>query len=124
MSKYVDGFVVPVPKSKVKEYLKMAKLGAKVWKDHGAIDYYETAADDVKWGKRTSFPRSVKMKKSETVFFSWITYKSRKHRDTVMKKVMNDPRLANWMDSKTMPFDAKRMIFGGFKTMVSVRGRS
>ena len=123
MSKYVDGFLVPVPKNKVAAYVKLAKLSAKVWKDHGAIDYFETQADDVSWGKRTSFPRSVKMKKNETVFFSWVTYKSKKHRDSVMKKVMKDPRLEPLMDIKTVPFDAKRMIFGGFKTVVQVRGR-
>jgi uncharacterized protein YbaA (DUF1428 family) len=123
MSKYVDGFVVPVPKKNMKEYLRMARLGSKVWKDHGAIDYFECAADDVKAGKYTSFPQSVKLKKGETVFFSWITYKSRKHRDQVMKKVMLDPRLAQFMDPKKMPFDGKRMFWGGFKTMVKVQGK-
>lgn len=122
MSKYVDGFIVPVPKKKINQYLKMAKLGAKVWKEHGAIDYFETMADDVQVGKWTSFPRSVKLKKGETVFFSWITYKSRKHRDSVIKKVMSDPRLEQFMDPKNMPFDGKRMIYGGFETMVKVRG--
>ncbi len=123
MSKYVDGFVVPVPKKNMKQYLRMARLGSKVWKDHGAIDYFECAADDVKSGKYTSFPQSVKLKKGETVFFSWITYKSRKHRDHVMKKVMSDPRLAEFMDPKKMPFDGKRMFWGGFKTMVKVQGK-
>lgn len=118
MAKYVDGFVVPVPKKKLAAYLKMAKLGRKIWMEHGALDYNECVADDVKKGKWTSFPRSVKLKPSEVVFFSWITYKSRKHRDQVIKKVMSDVRLNAFMNN--MPFDGKRMIYGGFKTMVSV----
>src|SRR5258705_5333549 len=107
MTKYVDGFVVPVPKNKISEYLKLARRSSRVWKDHGAIDYVETIADDVKPGKWTSFPQSVKLKKGETVVFSWVTYKSRNHRDKVMKKVMSDPRLADMMDPKNMPFDGK-----------------
>ena len=115
---YVDGFVVPVPKKKVQDYLKLARLAAKVWKDHGALGTCEAVADDVPMGKWTSFPRSVKQKPNETVIFSWILYKSRKHRDAVMKKVMKDPRLEMMMDLKKMPFDGKRMIFGGFKVAV------
>ena len=99
----------------------MAVLGGKVWRDHGALDYKECVADDVKVGKRTSFPRSVKLKKDEIVVFSYIVYKSRKHRDAVHAKVMKDPRLAKMMDPKTMPFDGKRMIFGGFKIMVDAK---
>lgn len=95
----------------------MAKLGAKVWKEHGALEYYECIADDVKVGKRTSFPRSVKLKPNETVFFSYIVYKSRSDRDRVMKKVMQDKRIMN-MGPDMMPFDGKRMIYGGFKMMV------
>ena len=117
---YVDGFVVPVPKKKVKAYLVMARMAGKVWREHGALDYKECAADDVKWGKRTSFPRSVKQKTGETVFFSFIVYKSRKDRDRVLAKAMMDQRLANMMDPKKMPFDAKRMIFGGFKVVVDL----
>lgn len=117
---YVDGFVVPVPKKKLAAYLKLARLGRTVWKDHGAIDYKECVADDVTWGKSTSFPRSVKQKNTETVIFSYIVYKSRKHRDAVMAKVMKDKRLAKHMDPKKMPFDAKRMIFGGFKVAVTL----
>ena len=117
--KYVDGFVIPVPKKKMKAYLAMAKKASKVWMDHGAIDYHECAADDVKKGKWTSFPRSVKLKGGETVIFSWITYKSRKHRDQVLAKVMNDKRLAEMMNPKAMPFDGKRMIYGGFKTVIT-----
>lgn len=116
--KYVDGFIVPVPKKKVGAYLKLAKLASRVRMDHGALGYVEAAADDVKKGKWTSFPRSVKMKANETVFFSYIVYKSRKHRDGVMKKVMKDKRLAQFMDPSKMPFDGKRMIWGGFKVRV------
>jgi uncharacterized protein YbaA (DUF1428 family) len=117
---YVDGFVVPVPKKKMKTYLAIAKKAGKVWKDHGAVDYAECVADDVKVGKWTSFPRSVKLKRGETVVFSYIVYKSRKHRDTVIAKVMKDKRLADMMDPKAMPFDGKRMIYGGFKTAVTI----
>lgn len=113
---YVDGFVLAVPKAKLPAYKKMARLGAKVWMEHGALSYVEAVADDVPYGKLTSFPRSVKAKKTETVIFSWITYKSRKDRDAILKKVMADPRLK--MDMKKMPFDAKRMIYGGFKAVV------
>src|SRR6266436_5686479 len=112
---YVDGFVVPVPKKKLPAYRRMAKRAGKIWREHGALEYREWIADDVKVGKRTSFPRSVKLKPDETVVFSYITYKSRVHRDRVNKKVMADKRLADMMDRKAMPFDAKRMIYGGFK---------
>ena len=115
---YVDGFVLPVPKKKLNAYRSMAKKAAKVWKDHGALEFRESVADDVKVGKWTSFPRSVKLKRGETVMFSWIVYKSRAHRDKVMAKVMKDPRLAKRMQGKDMPFDAKRMIYGGFKVIV------
>lgn len=115
---YVDGFVLPIPRKNIAAYKKMAKLGAKVWLDHGAIEYVECMADDVKPGKLTSFPQSVKLKKGEVVFFSWVTYKSRRHRDQVMKKVMSDPRLCAMMDGSSMPFDMKRMIWGGFQPVV------
>ena len=114
---YVDGFVIPVPKKKLASYRSMAKLSSKVWLDHGALEFYESVGDDVPYGKRTSFPRSVKLKRGETVIFSWIVYKSRKHRDQVNAKVMKDKRLAG-LGIKDMPFDGKRMIFGGFKVMV------
>jgi uncharacterized protein YbaA (DUF1428 family) len=117
---YVDGFVVPVPRKNLKAYFAMAKKAGKVWKDHGAIDFRECVADDVKNGKWTSFSRSVKLKRGETVVFSWITYKSRAHRDKVVAKVMKDKRLADMMNGSAMPFDGKRMIFGGFKTAVEV----
>jgi uncharacterized protein YbaA (DUF1428 family) len=116
---YVDGFVVPVPKKNVEAYRKIAKLACKVWKEYGAIDYRECIADDVKPGKFTSFPQSVKLKPTETVVFAWITYKSRAHRDRVNKKVMADPRIKG-MGPDMMPFDGKRMIYGGFKTIVEM----
>jgi uncharacterized protein YbaA (DUF1428 family) len=115
---YVDGFVLPVQKKKINEYKKIAKLASKIWREYGAIDYRECVADDVQKGKVTSFPRSVKLKPNETVVFAWITYKSRKQRDAILKKVMKDKRLAG-MDPKKMPFDMKRMFWGGFKTIVT-----
>ena len=117
---YVDGFVVPVPKRSLQAYRAMARKAGKVWREHGALEYHESMADDVKWGKRTSFPRSVKLKSNEVVWFSWIVYKSRKDRDRVLAKVMKDKRLAAMMNPKGMPFDAKRMIFGGFKVVVDL----
>ena len=117
--RYVDGFVLPVPKRNMQAYRRMAKAG-KVWREHGALEYIECVADDVKPGKHTSFPQSVKLKPSETVLFAYIVYKSRAHRDRVNAKVMKDPRLASMMDPKAMPFDAKRMFWGGFKVLVDV----
>jgi uncharacterized protein YbaA (DUF1428 family) len=116
---YVDGFVVPVPKKNLAAYRRMARKAGKVWRDHGALDYNECVADDVKPGKHTSFPQSVKLKAGETVVFSWIVYKSRAHRDRVNAKAMADPRLADMMDPKKMPFDGKRMFWGGFKVFVT-----
>ena len=116
--KYVDGFVVPVPKKKLQAYRRMAQKAGKVWREHGALEFRECVADDVKVGKRTSFPRSVKLKRGETVFFSYIVYKSRADRDRVNAKVMKDKRLAPMMDLKALLFDAKRMIYGGFKVLV------
>jgi uncharacterized protein YbaA (DUF1428 family) len=98
----------------------MAQKAGKVWRDHGALEYIECVADDVKPGKHTSFPQSVKLKPAETVVFAYIVYKSRAHRDQVNAKVMKDPRLANMMDSKAMPFDGKRMFWGGFKVLVEL----
>jgi uncharacterized protein YbaA (DUF1428 family) len=117
---YVDGFVVPVPKRSKQAYVRMARTAGKVWLEHGALAYKECIADDVKWGKRTSFPRSVKLKASEAVWFSFIVYKSRKDRDRVLAKVMKDKRLAAMMDPKKMPFDGKRFIYGGFKVVVDL----
>jgi uncharacterized protein YbaA (DUF1428 family) len=115
---YVDGFVIPVQKNKLVQYRSMAKQSSKIWLEHGALEFYESVGEDGPYGKHTSFPRSVKLKKSETVVFSWIIYKSRAHRDKVMAKVMKDPRIAKMMQSGTPPFDPKRMIFGGFKLIV------
>jgi uncharacterized protein YbaA (DUF1428 family) len=118
MPKYVDGFVVPVPKKNLDAYRRMSRKAGKVWMEYGALQYVESVADDVKPGKVTSFPQSVKLKADETVFFSWIVYKSRKHRDSVNAKVMKDPRLADMMDPKKLPFDGMRMFWGGFKGVV------
>ena len=120
MARYVDGFVLPVPKKNVEAYRRIAKAAGKVWKEHGALEYIECVADDVKTGKLTSFHQGVKLKAGEVVVFSWIVYKSRAHRDRVNKKVMADPRLNDMMTPNSMPFDAKRMIFGGFKPIVEL----
>ncbi|MBR1220735.1 DUF1428 domain-containing protein [Bradyrhizobium sp. U87765 SZCCT0131] len=117
---YVDGFVLPLPKKNLAAYRNMSRKAGKVWREHGAISYHECIADDVKKGKLTSFPQSVKLKPGETVVFSWIVYKSRRDRDRVNAKVMNDPRLAKMMDPKSMPFDGKRMFYGGFKTLIEM----
>jgi uncharacterized protein YbaA (DUF1428 family) len=117
---YVDGFVVAVPKKKLAAYARMSKQAGKIWREHGALDYREWVAEDVKVGKLTSFPRSVKLKRDETVVFSWITYKSRRQRDRINAKVMADERLKSMMDPKSLPFDAKRMIYGGFESLVKV----
>lgn len=122
-TRYVDGFVVPVPKRNRAAYLRMARLGGKVWIEHGALEYRESVADDVKPGKVTSFPQSVKLKANEEVWFSWIVYRSRKHRDQVTAKVMKDPRLAKMMNPKAMPFDGKRMFYGGFTIALSMGGK-
>ncbi|MFM9971407.1 MAG: DUF1428 domain-containing protein [Burkholderiales bacterium] len=116
---YVDGFVLPVPKKNLDAYRRMARLAGKVWRELGALEYREYVADDVKPGKWTSFPQSVKLKKDETVVFSYIVYKSRTQRDRINAKIMKDPRIAAMMDQKGMPFDGKRMILGGFKALVN-----
>jgi uncharacterized protein YbaA (DUF1428 family) len=115
---YVDGFVLPVPKRKVDAYRRIARKAGRIWREHGALEYRECVADDVKVGKVTSFPQSVKVKRGETVVFSWIVYRSRAHRDSVNAKVMKDSRLVGMMDPKEMPFDPKRMFWGGFKVIV------
>ena len=115
---YVDGFVLAVPLARLADYKKLARKAGKIWREHGALAYVECAGDDVPAGKVTSFTRAVKLKEGETVVFSWILYNSRAHRDEVNKKVMADPRLK--MDMAKAPFDAKRMIFGGFKTMIEM----
>ena len=112
------GFVIPVPTKNLKVYRRIAQKFGKVWRDHGALEFRECVADDVKVGKWTSFPRSVKLKRGETVVWSYIVYKSRSHRDRVNAKVMKDPRMTSIMNPKALPFDGKRMIFGGFKVLV------
>jgi len=116
--KYVDGFVLAVPKKKLEAYRRMAQKASKVWKDHGALDYKECAGDDLDVKMGVPFPIQMKVKPGETVVFAYIVYKSRAHRDKVNAKVMKDPRLANMCDSKNMPFDCKRMVYGGFKVLV------
>ena len=117
MAQYVDGFVIPVPKANVAAYRAMARKAGKVWMEYGALQYIECMGDDVKPGKHTSFPQAVKLKEDEVVWFSWIVYKSRRHRDSVNAKVMADPRIRG-MEGKSMPFDGKRMFWGGFKAQV------
>ena len=117
---YVDGFIVPLPRKNLKAYRAMAKKAGKVWREHGALDYKECIADDVKMGKWTSFPRSVKLKKNETVVFSYVVYKSRKDRDRIHALTMKDKRLASMTGPKSLPFDGKRMIFGGFKVFLDL----
>lgn len=118
MARYVDGYVLPVPKKNLDVYRRMARKASKVWRDHGALEFRECVGEDlkVKYGK--SFPAQLRTKRGETVVFSWIVYKSRAHRDRVNAKVMKDPRLAEMMNGEAMPFDAKRMLYGGFEVIV------
>jgi uncharacterized protein YbaA (DUF1428 family) len=118
---YVDGFLIPVPKRNRKRYRDMSREAGKVWIDHGALAYHECIADDIAYGRQVDFPKSVKLRKGEEVWFSWIIYKSRQDRDRVNRRAMKDPRLAHMMDPKAMPFDGKRMAYGGFRMMVSLR---
>jgi uncharacterized protein YbaA (DUF1428 family) len=118
MSRYVDGFVLPLPKRNVDAYREMAELAGRVWREHGALEYVECIADDVKPGEVTSFPQSVKLEPDETVVFSWIVYESREARDRINEAVMKDPRLTG-MDPQAMPFDGKRMFWGGFEVLVT-----
>ncbi|HMM89070.1 DUF1428 domain-containing protein [Bradyrhizobium sp.] len=118
---YVDGFIVPVPKKNLQAYVRLSKKSGRIWREHGALDYREWVAEDVKVGKLTSFPRSVKLKAGETVVFAWITYKSRAQRDRINARVMTDPRLKNMFgENSRPPFDGKRMIYGGFESLVKV----
>jgi uncharacterized protein YbaA (DUF1428 family) len=116
--RYVDGFVLPVPKKNLRAYRRIAQKAGKIWREHGALEYRECAGDDlnIKWA--LPFPRLTRLKRGETVVFSWIVYKSRADRDRVIAKVMKDPRTASMMDPKAMPFDPKRMAYGGFKVIV------
>ena len=120
MSRYVDGFVLPVPRKKLEAYRRMSRKAGKVWRDHGALEYRECVGDDLHPKGVAPFPSRVRAKPGETVVFAWITFQSRAHRDRVNAKVMKDPRLAKMMDAKSMPFDVKRMLYGGFKVMVDV----
>ena len=115
---YVDGFVMAVPEDRLADYKRLARRAGKVWKEHGALSYVECVGDDVPTGKQTSFTRAVKLKDGEVVVFSWITYRSRRHRDAVVKKVLADPRIQQDMDN--VPFDARRMIYGGFKSVIEL----
>jgi uncharacterized protein YbaA (DUF1428 family) len=116
MSRYVDGFVLPVPTNNIEAYRKMAELAGQVWREHGALEFVECIAEDVKSGEVTSFPQSVKLEADETVVFAWIVYPSREDRDRILDAVLKDPRLAH--DPKDMPFDGKRMFWGGFEVLV------
>ena len=115
---YVDGFVLPVPTKNLKQYRSIAQKAGKVWREHGALQYVEAVGDDLNMKFGVPFPKQMKLKPGESVVFSWIVYKSRAHRDQVNAKVMADPRLAKMMDMKAMPFDVKRMVYGGFKVLV------
>lgn len=118
MPHYVDGYVLPVPNDKLEVYREMAERAAAVWKEHGALAYFEGVADDVKPGKVTSFPQAVQLRDDETVIFSWIVFASREQRDEVNAKVMADPRLKDMMNPAALPFDGQRMFWGGFRSLV------
>jgi len=120
MANYVDGFVLPVPKKNIAAYVRMAKKASKIWKEYGALDYKECVGDDLDVKMALPFPKGIKTKPGETVVFSYIVYKSKAQRDAVNKKIMKDPRLAEMCDPKNMPFDCKRMIYGGFKAVVEI----
>lgn len=119
MARYVDGFLLPVPKKNVEAYRRMAQQAGEIWREYGALEYVECVADDVKPGEVTSFPQSVKLEEDETVVFAWIVYESRARRDEINAKVMADPRISG-MDPKSMPFDGKRMMWGGFEALVDM----
>lgn len=119
MANYVDGFVLSVPKRNLPTYRRMAQQAGKIWMEYGALQYYECVGDDMKPGFGVPFPKLAKVKRGEVVVFSWVVYKSRAHRDRVAAKVMKDPRLNAYMGPNKMPFDPKRMAYGGFKTLVS-----
>jgi uncharacterized protein YbaA (DUF1428 family) len=117
---YVDGFLLAVPKKNLEAYRRISRRAGQIWREYGALDYKECAGDDLKVKGMVSFTRVIRLKPGETVVFSWILYKSRAHRDRVNAKVMKDPRLAKMMDPKSMPFDAKRMVYGGFRVVVDL----
>ena len=116
--RYVDGYVLPVPRKNLQAYRRIAQKAGRIWREHGALEFRECVGDDLHVKMGVSFPRKIKVKRSETVVFSWIVFKSRAHRDGVNARVMKDPRLAKMMDPKAMPFDPKRMVYGGFKVLV------
>ncbi len=116
---YTDGFIIVVPKKNIQKYKKMALFGKKLWMEHGAVEYRETVGDDLKVPFGLNFTKVYKTKPTETIIFSWITFKSKAHRNSVNKKVMKDPRMAAFMDPSSMPFDVKKMSYGGFKIIVS-----
>ena len=118
--RYVDGFVLPVPKKNLRAYARISQKAGKVWREHGALEYRECAGNDLKMKMGVAFPKLAKAKRGETVVFSWIVYQSRAHRDAVNKKVMKDPRIAKMMGPDSMPFDVKRMAMGGFKVIVDL----
>ena len=122
MARYVDGFVIPVPKRNVAAYRRISQAAGKVWIEYGALEYRECVGDDLKAKGVAPFARAARAKPNETVFFSWIVYRSRAHRDRVNKKIMSDPRIAKMMDGKGMPFDSKRMVYGGFRMLVDLGG--
>lgn len=115
---YVDGFVVPIPKKNVEAYRRIARKAGKIWREHGALEYRECVGEDLAVKMGTPFPRLAKLKPGETVVFAWIVHRNRAHRDRVNAKVMADPRIAKMMQDKPMPFDVKRMAYGGFEVMV------
>jgi uncharacterized protein YbaA (DUF1428 family) len=118
--RYVDGYVLPVPKRKMGAYRRMAAKAGRIWREHGAVEYRECVGDDLAVKGLMPFPRQMRLKPGETVVFSWIVFKSRSHRDRVNVKVMKDPRLTGSMDPKAMPFDVKRMVYGGFRLLVDL----
>ena len=120
MARYVDGFVIPVPKKKVADYRKIARKAGKIWREYGALEYRECVGDDLEIKGVLPFPRGLRLKRGETVMFSWIVYKSRAHRDRVNAKIMQDPRMEKMMSGMSMPFDVKRMCYGGFSVIVDL----
>ncbi|HWA26495.1 MAG TPA: DUF1428 domain-containing protein [Lacunisphaera sp.] len=120
MPNYTDGFVIPVQKKKLKAYFALARKASKIWKEYGALDYKECVGDDLSAKFALPFPRGIRTRAGETVVFSWIVYQSKAHRDRVNAKIMKDPRIAAMCDPKDMPFDCKRMLYGGFKVMVTL----
>ena len=118
--RYVDGYVLPLPKKNIPQYRRMARKAGKIWREHGALEYRECVGEDLNVKMLVPFPRNMKVKRGETVVFAWIVFRSRAHRDRVNAKVMKDPRLAGSMDAKAMPFDMKRMVYGGFEVLVDL----